>query len=161
MNKKIELLLKRSRGRLKQEECLNLLFKSGFDSEDFVQLDVELFDKMSPALKEVYKNGVFFSELKSSKSVSFRDSKLLKETYKSIDSNSNCFIYSYDCQDCGINLTRTEKAFENILMLAKNDYQNTSYLIDEDLNYLFMITYNDENENANPCSFDIQLWKIC
>jgi hypothetical protein len=158
MNKRLEFLQRRNKGKQRIEQYEAILVNSGFNKLELEFIELEESDKIIEQLKSKFTNIHRETELLGNESL-FIDSDLMRAIYLNLDKNVTCYIYTDDFQYCGMFVVNAKRGFEIAFNVAKNDSQNTCFLLDMDLKYSFLIDYNDENDSSDPNTFDIQLWK--
>ncbi len=158
MNKRLEFLQRKNKGKQRLELFVTVLINSGFKRLELEYIDLEKSDEIIEQAKDKFKGIDRETELLGSENL-FIDSDLLRATYLSLDKNDTCYIYTDDFQYCGMFIGNARRSFELAFEVAKNDFQNTCFILDTNLKYSFLINYNDESDNNDPNSFDIQLTK--
>jgi len=156
-NKKVDLLKRRNKGKAKLKLLARTFISSGFDKNDLIFLTLEKTDKIIEKIRTCFSQVPAQNETLLGGSTGFEDSNLLSDIMcSSVHDNSRAYIFTDDYQYCGICITSSKKAFKHALDIAKNDYQNTCFLLDENFHYSFRINYYDEDHNDDPNTFDIQ-----
>lgn len=158
MNKRLDFLLRKNKGKQRIELFKTVLLNSGFKRLELEYIDLEKTDEIIEQAKDKFRRIERETELLGSKNL-FIDSDLMRATYLSLDKNDTCYIYTDDFKYCGIVICNATRSFELAFEVAKNDAQNTCFILDTNLKYSFLINYYDENDNSAPNSFDIQLSK--
>ena len=156
MNKKLDFLLRKNKGKQRIEQYEAILINSGFNKLELEFVDLEKSDIIIEQCKRELTNIQRETELLGNESL-FIDSNLMREVYLNLDKNATCYICTDDFQYCGLFIINAKRGFEIAFNVAQNDSQNTCFLFDIDLKYSFLINYNDENDSSNPFTFDIQL----
>ncbi len=156
-NRKLDILIRKNRSKSILIPCLNNLALAGFEIESVTRINLEESDHIKFKVKKLSSINRD-SELISGESTYFIESLLLNELYLNCDRDSRCYVWTNACQDCGMFEFNLRLSIENILQLAKIDYQNTCYIITADYRYSFAVTYNDSEHSGAPNTFDIQRW---
>ena len=159
MNKRLEFLHRRNKGKQRIEQYEAILVNSGFNKLELEFIELEKSDEIVEQSKSKFTNIDRKTELLDKESL-FIDSDLMRSIYLNLDKNSTCYIFTDDVQYCGMFIVNAKRGFEIAFNVAKNDSQNSCFLFDTDLEYSFLINYNDEKDSNGFCSYDIQLWKI-
>lgn len=159
MNKRLELLRRRNKGKQRIEQYEAILVNSGFNELELEFIELEKSDRIIEQLKGKFTNIDKETELLDKESL-FIDSDLMRSIYLNLDKNSTCYICTDDFQYCGMFIVNAKRGFEIAFNIAKNDTQNTCFLFDTNLEYSLLINYNDEKDSNESCSYDIQLWKM-
>lgn len=149
---------RKNKGKQRIEQYEAILINSGFKRLELEYIDLDKSDKVIEQAKDKFKSVDRESELLGSEDL-FIDSDLMRAIYLSLDKNDACYIYTDDFQYCGIFICNAKRSFELAFEVAKNDSQNTCFILDTNLKYSFLINYNDENDSSDPNSFDIQIRK--
>lgn len=151
-SEKLDLKLKNIKGLKNLDSCIKLYNHNQLNvlNTDFISYEklVELGSKV----KELIDFDNILSEEIDSE-MTFLDSEILFALYKTNELNKSYF-YTQHYQECGMILKETKKILPKILQLTKSDFQETSYLIHERLDFYLTINYLN---NSN--SYDIQLRK--
>lgn len=158
MNKRLEFLQRKNKGKQRIEQYEAILINSGFNKFELEFVELEESDKIIGQIKSKFVNINRETELLDDGSL-FIDSDLMRAIYLNSDKDATCYIYTDDFQYCGMFIVNAKRGFEIAFSVAKNDSQNTCFLLDIELKYSFLINYNDESTSNNPCTFDIQLLK--
>lgn len=133
------------------EQFEAILLNSGFNRLELEHIDLEKSDKIIEQIKVIFKNIQRETELLGSENL-FIDSDLMRAVYLSLDINDACYIYTDDFQYCGMFISNAKRSFELSFDVAKNDSQNTCFLLDTNLKNSVLINCNNYTN-----SFDIQL----
>ncbi len=158
MNKRLDFLQRRNKGKQRIEQYEAILTNSGFNKLELEFVELEKSDKIIDQLKSEFTSIHRETELLDNASL-FIDSDLMRAIYLNLDKNATCYIYTDDFQYCGMFIVNAKRGFEIAFNVAKNDSQNTCFLLDIDSKYSLLINYNDENDSSNPNTFDIQIAK--
>jgi len=158
MNKRLEFLQRKNKGKQCLELFETVLINSGFKRLELEYIDLEKSDEIVEKAKDRFRSIDRETELLGSENL-FIDSDLMRATYLSLDKNETCYIYTDDFQYCGMFICNAKRSFELAFEVAKNDYQNTCFILDTNLKYSFLINYNQESDNSDPNSYDVQLIK--
>lgn len=156
MNERLNFLHRKNKGRLKIESYKNVLINSGFNISELEYMDLEKSDEIILRGREVFAKIEKESELLKSDSI-FIDSDLMRNVYMGLSKSDTCYVYTDDFEYCGIYKANAKRGFEVAFNVARNDFQNTCFLLDERMKYSFTINYYDENHIDEPGTFDIQL----
>lgn len=149
---------RKNKGKQRMKQYEAILINSGFNAFELELVELEESDKIIEKIKSKFVNSNRETELLDDGSL-FIDSELMRAVYLNLDKNATCYIYTDDFQYCGMFVVNAKRGFEIAFSVAKNDYQNTCFILDMDLKYSFLIDYNDGNDSGNPYTFDIQLSK--
>lgn len=159
MNKRLGFLQRKNKGKQRIELFEMVLINSGFKRLELEYIDLKKSDEIIEQAKDRFRGIQRKTELLGSDESLFIDSDLMRSIYLSLDKNDTCYIYTDDFQYCGMFICNARRSFELAFEVAKNDSQNTCFILDTNLKYSFLINYNDESDNSDPNSFDIQMIK--
>lgn len=158
MNKRLDLLLRKNKGKKYLDIFKRILLKCGFFESEFEYVELEKFDEIIEQMKYKFENIIRETDLLHYED-NFVNSNIIKATYLSLNKNDICYIYTDDSQCCGMFICNAKRGFDLAFEVAKNDFQNTCFILDVNFNYYLLVNCNDENDNNYPNSFDIQLVK--
>jgi hypothetical protein len=149
-NNELSLKLRKFHAAKKKKTCDELYRRIGFNLKDATHYNLEELIQVGNNLQtRIDFENPKFEEIDDTQS--FLDSDLLHELFMNC-SESCCFVYSQNCRDCGMYRIETKSGIPYLLNLAKSDYQETCYLIDEEFKYYIIVNYL-----KNECVYDIQL----
>jgi ABC-type antimicrobial peptide transport system permease subunit len=155
MNERLDFLLRKNKGKDRLEDYKNVLLRSGLNILELKYLNLEESDKVIKVLKNSFNNVDRETELLDDKSF-FIDSDLMRKIFLGLSNNDISYIFTDDFEYCGMFVVDAKRGLETALNIAKEDIQNTCFILDSNYRYYFAINYNDENNN-NPNTYDIQL----
>lgn len=155
MNKQLEMLLRKNKGKVMLPSYEALFIESGFKKKDLSHVNLHASDEIIEKVRALIPKFAYDSEQISGSAESFFASTLLKAVYDKYK-NSDCYIYTDAHKYCGMYDVNTESAFEFAFNVALKDSQHTCFLIDKKFNYTFTLNYYDNSHNDNPGTFDIQ-----
>ena len=156
MNQRLDFLQRKNKGKQKIESYENILVNSGFEIQELEYMDLEKSDEIISQGQEVFTKVERSFELLRSTNA-FIDSDLMRNVYQGLTRFNTCYVFTDDFKYCGMYRVNARRAFEAAFSIAKNDFQNTCFLLDERMKYFFTINYNDKNHINEPETFDIQL----
>ncbi|NBA86093.1 hypothetical protein GVN16_09990 [Emticicia sp. CRIBPO] len=158
MNDRLDFLLRKNKGKDRLEDYKNVFLRSGLNILELKYLNLDESDRVIEVLKNSFNDVDRETELLDDKSF-FIDSDLIRKVYLELSTNDKSYIFTDDFQYCGMFVVDTKRGLETTLNIAKEDIQNTCFILDSSYRYYFTINYNDENVD-NPNTYDIQLKNI-
>ena len=153
MSERTDLFRRKNIGRQRQSSYKNIFINSGFKKIELEHILLEDCDNILTLAKKK------FSSLKRKIEIInldalFIDSDLIRKIYLKLSDKSKCYIYTDYFEFCGMFKVNSKTAFELAFVVAKNDSQNTCFVLDADLNYSFLINFDVESNRI-----DIQVWE--
>ncbi len=154
-NSRLDFLLRKSKGKGRLSSYLQLFLKIGFQNDELQLVELIESDVLVAEMKIVLLNSSREIEFISGEDT-FIESDLLREKYLAFEPNSKCYLFTGDYLYCGMFLCKATTAFERALLLAKEDNQNTCFILDYESKYFFTVNYYDSDNLEHPNIFDIQ-----
>ncbi|MEN0055888.1 MAG: hypothetical protein AAGC65_19570 [Mucilaginibacter sp.] len=152
-NERLNLLLRKNAGRFKLKDYEQ--FFINLNLKDLEYIDLEQSDKVLDSIKQLFPIVKSDDEMIEG-NATLKDSKLLFETFNSINENDLCYIFVDEVEICGMFKANTQSSLYKCLEAAKSTYQNTFFLTDCDFKFSFTINYYDEEDRYDKDKFDIQ-----
>ena len=100
-NRKLDILIRKNRAKSILQSCINNLAIAGFEIENINRIALEESDQIRNIVKNLSSMNRD-SELISGQSTYFIESLLLNELYLNSDKFSRCYLWTNECQDCGM-----------------------------------------------------------
>lgn len=157
MENRLEILLRKNKGKRYMVDYLSVVLNSGLSESEVIAIGLEETNTIMEMAKLKFQSIDKTVELLPEKA-SFFDSELLRELYLNLNANDCGYLYTDAFKYCGIFKVKAKRCLEVAFSIAKNDFQNTCFVLDANLRYSLLINYYEQSDSDNSCTFDVQLW---
>lgn len=148
MKNRIEILKRKNIGRSKLSYNYEF-FKSYF--KELHHIDLEESDKILNNLDFKYTSNEIIQEN------SLFQKTILSTIYNQISNTEQSYIFTDDFEYCGMFLVNTKKALEHSLVIAKEDRNQTFFILDYNKKFYIRINYYDGLHTDFPLMYDIMI----
>ena len=153
MSRKLEIVKRKLIGRSKIDDYCNTFASI----HQIGLLDIEDSEIILQKIKNKTSLRRKIEILRRTDIKSFMDSAILRSIYLNEGSLSECYTFSGQYVYCGIFKTFTKEIIRECMLVAKNDFDNTCFILDSNFSFYLRINYYDFEHNDNPDSYDIQV----
>lgn len=157
MENRLDILVRKNKGKRYLDNYLSVVLSSGLSENEIVIVELEETDTIIEMAKLKFQSIDKVLELLPEKA-SFIDSELLSDLYLNLEEDALGYLYTDAYQYCGIFKVKAKRCLEVAFSIAKNDFQNTCFVLDSNLRYSLLINYTEQIDDDYPCTFDVQLW---
>jgi len=158
MNKRLDILLRKNKEKDRQVAYRQVFLNSGIPEDELDHIAIEESDAISEKVSRVFAN--IEPRKETVAAVGNSVPIILKNVYDRLAASVGCYIYTTDVEFCGMFHTKAQFAVSCSIKVAKLDYQNLVFIVDEKFRYFLSIHYNDKDHIDEPLSFDVQLKEV-